>query len=384
MLIEQSILLMIKRPWTTLLLVIQLIIICFQMSGCYLMIETIQTKEQILASLTKKDETIINVQAIQSREEIDGRTRRDTNQIEQLFEKEKIVANKFYLTGGKLAKADYPPIPTLTKNYEYIQNKSELEALIVSEPLKGEFIFTEGENFHESDFEEGPAPVILGEAFRFVHKLGDVFEIDMSTGGGIGKVQLKVKGFLKEKTLQPILTNFLAYSTENFNNYFIIGMQKQEHPLFYAPSYNIQVSDMQYQSLQPLIYELNESRYAISDEFSHKKKERSVFVQQINVLITQLVFYLFIVIMTYYILAFQIWRNQESEYLIFKLIGGTMKFAKSCFIGYFVGIWSTAIIIWQGIALFNDNSHNGMITIATITLGMTVSLLLVLVKKRIN
>lgn len=380
MIIEQSILLMVKRPWTTLLLIIQMVIICFQMSGCYLMIETIQTKEQILSSLTEKDETIINVQAAQSKEEIDSNTQRDTTEIEELFEKENMIANKFYVTGGRLAEADYPTIPTLTKNYEYYRDNYETEALIVTESLRGEFIFAEGENFEASDFKEGISPVILGEAFRSVHKLGDVFEIDMSTGGGLGKVQLQVKGFLKEKTLQPILTNFLSYSTENFNNYFIIGMPKREHPLFYAPSYNLQVSDMEYQRLQPLIYQLPENRYSIADEFSHKKKEKSFFVQQRNTLITQLFFQIFIVIMTYYILAFQIWQNQKREYSIFQLIGGTRKFVKSCFIGYFMAVLSVSMITWLGIAWFNGNSHNVIITIATILLCTSLSVFSVLVK----
>ncbi|MGL5041956.1 MAG: hypothetical protein ACRC6X_02485 [Culicoidibacterales bacterium] len=366
MVLVQSLLVLLKKPLLTLLLIIQLTVMCLQVNQSYTELWTINTHVALLNSLQTEDETVIVVSAMTSREELDSGAKRSVAVLEQLLSSQQIIVNKVYITGGRMTPDDFPEIPTQNPDYQSTSASKETEILISSQPLKGDVKFSGGGNFTADDFNAPIAPVILGTAYASVHKIGDVFEVDMRTGGGLGMMKVQVKGFLEERTLQPILTNFLSHSTDNFNNYFIIGMLPTTHTLFNAPSYIIKTSDAMYQQLQHEVYQLGDKRYTIQDEFSYKKRERTLLVQQQVRGIGAIAMYIVITVLTYYILALQLYQNQKKQHKAFQLVGATPQFIYQYFSFYFVLLVFLASVSWQMVMLYYGQNDHFIVTVISV------------------
>lgn len=338
MMIVQSLLQIIKRPLIALLLIVQMILVLIQLRGMLVAYDEVKLEQHLMSSLTSSGDTVITINAQTPKEELEANQPRDTKDIEHFLEQKEVVYNKVYVTGGQLSEQDYPAIIDIESKYQYNVDIRNTEALIVTQSLQGEPTFIDGDNFTEMDFANPEIyPVILGSSYQQKHAVGDIFEIDMSTGGGLGKMKLKVKGFLEDSVLQPILSNYVSFSTLKFTNYFIIGMTPKQHSVFNAPSYIVKGDEQLLQDVEHFVYQLPENRYVIMDQFSHKKLRAATVNEKLGNLVTEFLFYVVIIILTYYTLSRQQYQLHKKEYAILALVGATKRFnVGSLYLSYLI------------------------------------------------
>ncbi|GBU11160.1 hypothetical protein AwErysi_07760 [Erysipelotrichaceae bacterium] len=369
----QSILLILRKRGISFLLIVQASLMFVQLAGCYEVIISFSHNEALLASLRQEDETIINITAMVPGAEFLKEEPRNVEEIENLLGNTQVITNKYYMLGGKLNVGDYPPIPTIKESYKYFEENHETEVLIVTGPLKGDFIFSGGGNFSPSDLSNDIKPVILGDAYKSTLKLGDVFEVDM--GPSIGNIKLRVHGFLKSSVLQPILTNYLAYSTETFNNYFIIGLDGAITEMLFTPSYSMKTSDQIYQNLQHDVHMLEGNKYSVLDEFSHKKKDIMGRAQKKYEMLSELGFYILLLLLTYGMLTLQMVKDLKREHAILNLLGAFPLFNYIYMLIYFASIAAIGIFFGMVYRIVNELKPGNILAGVTIIIAMLVAMI---------
>ncbi|GBU11041.1 hypothetical protein AwErysi_06570 [Erysipelotrichaceae bacterium] len=309
---------LLKKPLVFLVIIAEFTI--FYTIGYGLVQEYTQVSNEIslVETLTSKSDTLITIEKLQTKENINNKTITDLVPIESILAELKLSYNRVYEGGGFLSEAVTPRFETNTPK----EGNYHTQVILATEQLTGEFIFSGGRNFSDTDFKQtGPYKVILGDAYRQKLAVGEKFTIDMKTGGGLGILELEVQGFLASKVLQPVLTNHLSRSTKIFEDYFIIAMAPTDNVSFQAPLYMIKTDEQRYEDLRHSVYSLEEKNFYIRDEFSHKKKavanlEKTRDGLQLRMLTVALI-YMFVL----YMLSMQRYQQQRGEMACMQLLG---------------------------------------------------------------
>ena len=378
----QTIVNLIKKPVIVCLLCVQLFLVLGQFCQSLGAYNDVHNKGQIISTLAKTEDTIITVEALAGKEEMIQGEKRDERDIETVLNKYTSEYNKFFNGGAFLNEEDAAKIIPRDSNYQYLLDDSYTEISIVREPIKGDLVLVDGENFTNEDFDRNlqAYPVLLGEAYRGVHKVGDIFTIDMTTGGGLGKIPVIVKGFIKAKTIQPMMTGYILASTKEINNHFILAVSPEvEHSMFQATSFILNVNEQELQALQHEVYQLENNKYYIEDLLSSIKSEALHLKEEQKMLLIQIISNCIVTALSFYLIAKQQFISNKYEYAISQLLGNSPWFnVKVVFLQYFIIVLATAVF-WIVVEIIKGNLVGSLwyniITISTIFLIIFLAIL---------
>lgn len=381
----QTLLNLIKKPIITFLLTIQIFIVLGQFYQAIIEYNFIQNQEQVLLSLTESEETLIMIEAMTSKEELNDGRKRSEIEIENILHRYSDEYNKFFIAGVLLEEKDTAAIIPADENYQYLLEDSYTEVTIVQEPIKGNLILTEGENFLATDFQDNgaPYPVLLGEGYKHTHKIGDTFEVDMTTGSGLGKFSVKVKGFIKSRSIQPILTEYTLNSTQDINNYFVIAIPPTvEHPIFQASSFLLIVNEQEQQQLQQEIYQMEDNYYYINDILAPKKQAAGFLKDEKRGVLINMVFNCIILGLTFYLIIKQQFISNKFEYAVLRVLGHSSWFNVLTVLLQYLTIFVSAVLIWELVILLKGNFSNliryNLLTVAIVFIIVALSIIPIL------